>query len=324
MDSQDKVYLGVWTNYARGGSPIMGATLTTTRRDGDLLIAFTALFIPYVMSRLWRIFCLISHQCHSTPNPKDPIHHQRQVIFRNSTSPDSGLISFLMVLFAWRHSPWRRLVRIIPAALFAITFIVAATVAGGYSSQISAVAGDEVLLKGDRCSMPSSSENYSITMRCLQRQSERIMDAANYAQQCYSTSGLRLLGCDRFIVRNIPTAVKDYKAVCPFSSNICKFNNTNIQLDTGYVDSTIHFGLNAPDNQRFSWRNVLTCAPLTTEGFTGTMSALNKTFMTYNYGKTRKGSSDNSTELAYTYMVSDLESQYSQSTKTAAGLNYRL
>lgn len=217
---------------------------------------------------------------------------------------------------------------IVPAALLAITFIVVATVAGGYSSQISAVAGDEVLLKGDRCSIldPGNpgSRNYSTSVRYIQHQSERIMDAANYAQQCYSDSGLGLLGCDRFIVRNIPTAVKDYKAACPFSSNICKFNNTNIQLDTGYVDSTIHFGLNAPDNQRISWRNVLTCAPLKTDGFTGTVNELNKTFMTYNYGNVRVGSSDNSSEMTYTYMVSDLESQYSQSIQTPSGLSYRL
>lgn len=328
MDSQDKVYLGVWTNYARSTSPIMGATLTTTRRDGDLLIAFTALFIPYVMSRLWRIFCLFAHQRHSTPSPKDPIHHQRQVIFRNSATADSGLIAFLLILFAWRRSPWRRLLRIVPAALLALIFIVVATVAGGYSSQISAVAGDEILLKGDRCSIldlgPPGSKNISIATRFLQRQSERITEAANYVQQCYSDSGAGLMGCNRFVVQNIPTAVKDYRAACPFSSNICKFNQTNIQLDTGYIDSTMHFGLNDPDNERLSWRNVLTCAPLNTDGFTGTTSHLNKTFMTYRYGDAHKDSTDNSSEVDFTYVVSDLESQYSQSTKTSAGLNYRL
>lgn len=304
----------------------MGATLTTTRRDGDLLIAFTALFIPYVMSRLWRIFCLIAHQCHSTQSPKDPIHHQRQVILRNSTTADSGLIAFLLVLYAWRRSPWRRLVRIVPAALLATTFIAVATVAGGYSSQISTVAGDEVLLKGDHCSIldlgPSS--NYSTSTRYIKRESERIMDAANYAQQCYSVSSLGLMGCDRFVVQNIPTAVKDCKAACPFPSNICRFNDTNIQLDTGFVDSTIHFGWNAPDNQRFSWRNVLTCAPLKTDGFTRTVNEQNNTFTTYRYGNASKGSTDNRRELAYTYMVSDLESQYSQSIQSPAGLSYRL
>lgn len=309
----------------------MGATLTTTRRDGDLLIAFTALFIPYVMSRLWRVFCLIVHQCHSNPNPRDPIHHQRQVIFRNSPTADSGLVSFLLILFAWRRSPWRRLVRIVPAALLAITFIVVATVAGGYSSQISTIAGDEVLLKGKRCSVLQFSDaayaaslTYSLASRFLKRDSERIMDAANYAQQCYSASGSGLLGCNRFIVQNLPTVVKDYQAACPFPSSMCKSNNTNVHLDTGYVDSTLHFGLNAPDNLRFAWRSVLKCAPLKTEGFTGTRNELNKTFMTYHYGNTKKGSTDNSPEMNYTYIVSDLESQYSQVFRSPAGLSYRL
>lgn len=218
--------------------------------------------------------------------------------------------------------------RLVPAALLAIIFIVIAIVAGGYSSQISTIAGDEVLLKGDRCSIlqfgEEGSQDYSIYSRFLRRVSERTMDAANYAQQCYSASGSGLVGCDRFIVQNLPTVAKDYKAACPFSSRLCKFNNTNVQLDTGYVDSTLHFGLNAPDNLRFSWRSVLKCAPLKVEGYTGTRNELNKTFMTYHYGNTWKGSTDNSLEMNYTYIVPELQSQYSQAFKTPAGLSYRL
>lgn len=306
----------------------MSATLTTTRQKGDILIAFTALFISYAMSRLWRILCLLSHQVHSTPNQKDSIHHQRQVIFRNSSSADSGLISFLLALIAWRHSSWKELARIVPGALLALAIIVITTLAGGYSSQISAAAGDEVLLKGNDCSILNvgsrGAPNATTVKAITTRDAERIMAAANYAQQCYSTSGSAFVGCERFVVQSIPTAVKDYQAACPFSPNICRDNHTNVRLDTGYVDSTLHFGLNAPANERFSWRHVLTCAPLRTHGYTSTVNRLNKTFVTYNYGSTHLGGSDEDPIFNFTYMVSNLESQYSQSEETPFGLSYRL
>lgn len=36
----------------------MGATLTLDRRDGNLLIAFTAVFVGIVTERLWRVACM--------------------------------------------------------------------------------------------------------------------------------------------------------------------------------------------------------------------------------------------------------------------------
>ncbi|OTA81800.1 hypothetical protein M434DRAFT_61739, partial [Hypoxylon sp. CO27-5] len=284
---QDNVYQGIWTNWSRG-SATMGATLTTTRQKGDLLIAFTALFVPYVMSRLWRIFCLASHQLYSTPSSRDTIHHQRQVILRNSSNADSGLASLLLVLLAWRHSPWKHFGRIFPVAFFAICFIIATTIAGGYSSQISTAVGNEVLLKGEHCAILSTDiqGQFNSTTEMLKsiHLTKSLDDAINYAQQCYSSTPSGVLDCDRFVVRNIATVIKDYAAGCPFASDICRDNATNIRLDTGHIDSNDYFGLNAPKNQRLSFRQVLSCAPLKTNGYTGTVTILNKTFTSYNYG----------------------------------------
>lgn len=36
----------------------MGATLTLDRRDGNLLIAFTAVFVGMATERFWRIACM--------------------------------------------------------------------------------------------------------------------------------------------------------------------------------------------------------------------------------------------------------------------------
>lgn len=50
------VHLGTWINWSRGR--IMGATLTLDRRGGNLLIAFTAIFVGLVSERFWRIACM--------------------------------------------------------------------------------------------------------------------------------------------------------------------------------------------------------------------------------------------------------------------------
>jgi hypothetical protein len=145
----NNVYLGVWTNWSNG--KVLGATLTTTRRDGNLLIALTGFLVPFVASRFWSIFCLVAHQYFSTSDSRDALHHQRQVILRNSSSPDSGLVSLFRLLWAWRSSRLSEKTkkyysRLLPVILFAICCISAFTVAGAFSSQISSSPGEEVLV----------------------------------------------------------------------------------------------------------------------------------------------------------------------------------
>ncbi|KAI0390551.1 hypothetical protein F5Y17DRAFT_471575 [Xylariaceae sp. FL0594] len=94
------VYLGVWTNWARG--PVFGSTLTTTKESGNLLIAFTATFIGFVASRLWVILCLCLHRCYSTQQPRNVLHHQRRIMLRNPVSPEASLSSIVQALWAWR------------------------------------------------------------------------------------------------------------------------------------------------------------------------------------------------------------------------------
>jgi hypothetical protein len=57
--AQHTIYLGTWTNWSRG--QVMGATLTTTRQYGNLLIAFTAFFVGFVASRFWKMAWLVMH-----------------------------------------------------------------------------------------------------------------------------------------------------------------------------------------------------------------------------------------------------------------------
>jgi hypothetical protein len=125
----DDVYLGIWTNWS--GGVILGPTLTLTRDNGNLLIAFVAFFIAFVSTRFWKICCLFLHRYYSSSKPQDTICLQRQVILRNSSSPESGLASFLKLFLAWYHKvPAKKLVVFAFPATFAVAILAAFTVAG--------------------------------------------------------------------------------------------------------------------------------------------------------------------------------------------------
>lgn len=92
-----------------------------------------------------------------SPHARETIHHQRQIVLRNSSSPESGLALSIRLLWAWRSAgrrPWLRVLPLLSLAFFSIALF---TIAGVLSSKIS-TAG-EVLLKGDKCQIPNRTQS---------------------------------------------------------------------------------------------------------------------------------------------------------------------
>lgn len=303
---QYEVQLGTWINWSRGR--IMGATLTLNRTEGNLLIAFTAFFVGLVSSRFWRIACFVAHRVYSTPEPRDALHHQKQAILRNSASADSGLWALCQLAWTWRGTATRCVIRTFPAILTSAFCLVAFTTAGGFSSQISSGIGNEVLIKGDNCAIvlldvvdAPVGMNLSVPW-----QSNAVNNAANYAQQCYCTPGPDTPGmfdCTSFATPNLPTIVNQ-KAPCPFQNGLCRSNDSNLVLDTGYIDTNKHLGINLPPGQNIQFRSVLQCAPLITEGHEWNATGVRENFTRYDYGQFYLGTPN------YTYEVQSLEYQY--------------
>ncbi|KAI3331612.1 hypothetical protein HD806DRAFT_518599 [Xylariaceae sp. AK1471] len=188
------VYLGLWTNWSRG--PILGATLTTTKENGNLLISFTAIFIAFVTSRLWKIL----------------------FVLRNSLSPEAGLFDIIRVFWAWRKSGIKRTIILLPLILFAVAYLVGFTVA----------VGDEVLIRSASCGQIQL--NATINGVAIKKRSdaEKIYNAANYAQHT--------IACNKFIVSSLPTVKANYTSGCSFQQKICRNTNSTLRLDSGYID----------------------------------------------------------------------------------------
>ncbi|KAF2018547.1 hypothetical protein BU24DRAFT_475616 [Aaosphaeria arxii CBS 175.79] len=96
-------YVGFWTNWSSG--KIQGATVTLTRRNGGLLVAFLALFVATAGRSFWRIICFMLHCFLSKPSsPQDGLYHQRQALLRNNEAALSAAWQLLEMMVVWKKS----------------------------------------------------------------------------------------------------------------------------------------------------------------------------------------------------------------------------
>ncbi|KAH7115914.1 hypothetical protein B0J11DRAFT_538738 [Dendryphion nanum] len=263
------VQLGFWTNWSYG--KIEGATLTLTRRQGGLLVAFLAIFVGAAGKSFWRVACFILHRMLSTPRPQDGIYHQLQAILRNSDTAQDAAWSLGQIIWAWRvparfRRPFPRLIAIIILALFvSISF----GVAGVFSSQITTDTANEVLLKGDNCGpLVSGDEDDldSYQTLFLPMMGNRALSFSNYALNCYSknvTSSSE--DCYPYVRSKLNTTVIR-NAGCPFSSELCKSQNENLIVDSTFNSHT-DLGINAAPEDRFTLRLFHQCAPIVTKNY---------------------------------------------------------
>ncbi|KAI0405835.1 hypothetical protein F4802DRAFT_136956 [Xylaria palmicola] len=309
---QYRVHLGLWTNWSR--DQVLGQTLTISRQNGNLLIAFTAFFIAFVGSRFWRIACFGLHRYHSTNDPRGAIHHQRQIILRNTVSADSAIVLFSAMFWAWRHSS-RLFLHVLPSFLAALFCLSAFTVAGGISSQISSSVGTEVLINGSACGIGRDGALHGPETAY---RSQMAKSALNYVQQCY-TNSTGLMDCNAYATKRLPTYVS-YDSPCPFNKSICRTDSANIHLDTGFVDSHHHLGVNAPQNERILFRQIVQCAPLITNGYRMSYKNGSENYALYDYGPSL-WSND---KPKFTYKVKSVQHQYSHQPGDRSDTNYLL
>jgi hypothetical protein len=270
------VHLGFWTNWSHG--KVEGATLTLTRRNGGLLVAFIAIFIGASGKSFWRIACFVLHRMLSSPRPQDGIYHQLQAVLRNSDTAQDAAWSLGQVIWAWRvparvRKPFPRLFAIIALAL---VISVSFGVAGVFSSHITTDTANEVLLTGSNCGPLKGNdvedwEGYVTLFEPLQW--KRVTTYANYALQCYTgnvTAGMET--CHPYLKPKLKTTVTR-NASCPFAKEMCKSQTENLIIDTGLLDSHEDLGLNAPSDSRWQMRLLHHCAPIVTEGFSAPFQA---------------------------------------------------
>jgi len=292
------IYTGFWTNWSYG--KVFGSTLTLERSDANLLIAFVAFSLTIIATRVWVILCFAFHLSWSSSlEPRDTIHHQRQTTLRNSPGPIGTAWTLFQIAWAWRknrgaHALQKLALPIVCCILLAIGFAASA----GFSSRIS--VGSEVLLSSENCRTMEGSDllhlfiGVNITIPQLKIYSSVVQPwrlrhialATNYAQQCYSNNSSPRSDCRNsiFIQSKLPLPKINRTAACPFDKRICVSDDSNLLVDN-ILDSHIHYGINAPPQERHQFRHVLHCGPLVTQGYKELFrSAANQSYVNYFYG----------------------------------------
>lgn len=215
----------------------------------------------------------------------------------------------MLIQLLWKNRHSKKWIRPLPAALVGAFCIIAFTIAGGFSSQISTALSSEVLIKSMNCGRiddiitrgPHDGSNSNMIHKATNTN-----NAASYAQQCYSDDSAGIVDCGRYVISSIPKKI-DRNATCPFRNTMCRNRAENLYIDSGYIDSHNLLGLNAPIGERILVRNVLHCAPLTINGFTSERNLSVGPATAYHYGST--GSFDGVKD--YVLAAKSVQSQYS-------------
>lgn len=261
-------YLGFWINWSHG--VVRGSTVTLAYRDGGLLTAFLALFVAIAGGALWRIMAFVFHQLGASQGVQDGLHHQQQAILRNTSSPGVAFWQFTQLsYFWWQFAPrplWRS-IKFSFLALLSLTMLAAASL---FSSLLTRATSNETLIVSDNCGIwvMDTTHTDSVSRRARRHKDLRdIISAAGYARACYG-SDPDTLQCNQYIQRQIYSTA-NRNATCPFASGICMISDTAAyQLDTGFIDSHFHLGINTPEKDRVIYRRRQTCAPLNQEDYT--------------------------------------------------------
>ena len=272
MSANVSAHIGPWINWTKG--PIHGGTVTLPLRDGNILVAFFALFVRLVGSHLWSIFCYLLHQWRSKQGNRDAFHHQHQALIRNSSSVTTTLWLWLKVGWAWRSETFHPMLRSLAFVAMAILHIAAFGIAGLFSSRI-VLTDSSILVRTDLCgAWPRSDQftesnfvNFNSPPNVLREQESYAINSRldltsslAYVRECYLVD----TPCvdDEFIVGAL-NQDPDFNASCPFDESLCL--TEGVEIDTGFIDSAIDLGINAKPGDRVLYRKSISCAVLNTD-----------------------------------------------------------
>ncbi|KAL1616178.1 hypothetical protein SLS56_011502 [Neofusicoccum ribis] len=258
MSASADVYRGVWKNHANGVW-----TLTLSERHGGILSAALIIFAGFVAVQAWNIVKFLLHQFLSTQTLHDGYRHNIRSVLRNSNSHTQALWLFFRLALGWRKQLG------LPAALWrgsfvmviSLLFVVASAVIRLYISLIWTANGDQVLIKHAACGAVQISaedvQSFGVYW------TGRLETATTYERQCYGVASSSN-ACNRYPASHLNWTIADGK--CPFTNvDLCVTNNSvPVTMDTGFINSNTHLGMNGADEHAIDYRKAVTCSPMLT------------------------------------------------------------
>lgn len=138
---------------------------------------------------------------------------------------------------------------------------------GIMSSHVTSSNANTVLLSGKQCGTtkadPVSDSDFSQDIHDITYRAKKYTEYLTYALQCYRGSP-NSEKCRTFTRPQLPYK-KISNAPCPFTNGLCLANSSSLSLDTGYMSSGEHLGING--KPEFHLRQARQCAPLATDSY---------------------------------------------------------
>lgn len=261
------IYTGAWINWSRGA--VLGATVTLTQRNGSLFTAFLGIFVTIAGGACWRILSFLVHQHRAghDKKDKDALHHQQQVILRNSGS--STGTAWQMIRFAWnkRKLEKKQILRNLPFVILALCNTLLFAVAGVFSSAATKAADSHTLISSSHCGylLYDTKPGPSFAAQ-LTKMANDTFAAVTYSRACYDDASNELQ-CGRF-PRSQLALTSETNVSCPFQSHIClEGPSAAFQVKSGWIDTNSDLGVNSKPSDRLQYRKVTTCSVLHTAGY---------------------------------------------------------
>ncbi|KAL5610921.1 hypothetical protein FOBRF1_007038 [Fusarium oxysporum] len=314
MSSNITIFIGAWRNHSNGV-----LTLTLKEREAGVLSAALVIFLGFVAARCWNIIKYVLHQIRARSQFGDGLHHQLQALLRNSDNHSQTSWQTIQLAMAWRsHLGLSSAVRCISLVLsVSLCSLVGWSLGRLFLPLAWTTPGDQVLLQSDMCFNQLGASLTGLTSREFKIwgvfSKNRVESASVYERNCYAGHPSPT-ECNRLSTPRIPWTASD--APCPFADpSLCwKTNSTPIRMDTGYINSNYHLGINARREQSIEFRQVTTCSPMQSNHYTSN-NATNVTDLvwsfyygpllesepTYNYSFRRTTITDGYRIMTWTY-----------------------
>ena len=315
------IFTGFWHN--RSNDSIHGSTLTLSSENSAFLIAFVALFVKFAGGQLWSVLTFLVSVVRSSTSPQDALYHQQQAILRNTSQPTNLLFDMMKLLWYWEGNAKRSRTRTFGYISSTLAYIAVFAAAGIYSSKIATTNSEVLLVPNESCGLwryPSlkrwdeskdSWQSYNLQRISYWANTFELAKQTHVqVSQCYNSTHANPNNLCLPYGKSRISWSTNYDIPCPFEERLCIADA--IQFDSGFLNSRDHLGINTQDH--IEYRRVLTCAPITTDGYVSdyvNSTGLNasedaltqqstfdgETFLKYNYGQ--NGYFNDNTTFAY-------------------------
>ncbi|CAK1358405.1 hypothetical protein CB0940_06977 [Cercospora beticola] len=248
-----------WMNHSK--NTLSAWTITVTAERGAILIAVLALLVRVAGESLWTIIACALHQYRARSGPETAVFRQLQVILRNAGSSVASVLEIVNTGWASRKNSPQAFSKAVVLALFPLSVVLSFTAAGILVAKVAVPAyqSNQVLLKPTACGLTAYTAPGTF-FRHQSKPSDDIRQSRAYVDRCFGRPN-GTSGCSQLPIQQLPYEA-DTSASCPFAGLCTLGDNGAMRMDTGLLDSHVHLGVNAKEEDRVGFQIVSTCSVL--------------------------------------------------------------